>query len=108
MLKRFLSSDIGDYIPISIIPLLSKAFEKVVAGKLSYFLESNSLLPSFQFSCLRGLGTRDALLTLSHLLQVALDRGMEGRLVQLNFLATFDRVSHCGLLYKLSSLVVGG
>ena len=43
----------------------------------------------------------------SHCLQVDLDRGMEGRLVQVNFSAAFDRVSHCGLLYKLMSIGVG-
>ena len=71
-------------------------------------MESNSLLPPFQFSYCRGLGTYDALLTLSHCLQVALDRGMEGRLVQLNLSAAFDRVSYCGPLYKLRSTGVGG
>ena len=48
------------------------------------------------------------LLILSLHLQVALNRGKEGRLVQLDFSAAFDRVSHCGPLYKLSSIGVGG
>ena len=48
------------------------------------------------------------MLTLPHRLQVALYRGMERRLVQLNFSASFDRVTHCGLLYKLRSIGVGG
>ena len=33
---------------------------------------------------------------------------MEGRLVQLDLSAAFDRVSHSGLLYKLRSIGVGG
>ena len=33
---------------------------------------------------------------------------MEGRLVQLEFSAAFDRVSHHGLLYKLRSIGVRG
>ena len=58
-------SDVGDYRPISITPVLSKIFEEIVARKLSYFLKSNSpLLPS-QFSYPRGIGTYGALLTLS-------------------------------------------
>ena len=48
------------------------------------------------------------MLTLSHYLEAALDMGMEGRQVQLNFSATFDRASHCGLLHKLRSICVGG
>ena len=39
------SSDVGDYISISITSLLSHVFEKIVAGKLSNFLKSISLLP---------------------------------------------------------------
>ena len=33
---------------------------------------------------------------------------MEGRLVQLDFSAAFDRVSHRGLLYKLKAIGVAG
>ena len=32
---------------------------------------------------------------------------MEGRLVQLDFSAAFDRVSHRGMLHKLRSICVG-
>ena len=33
---------------------------------------------------------------------------MEGRIVQLDFSAAYDRVSHRGLLYKLRFICVGG
>ena len=92
--KESSSSNVGDYRPILNTPLLSNIFEKIVTGKLSIFLESNSLLLPSQFSYWRGLGTCDALPTLFHHLQVALDRGMERRLVQLGFSAAFDRISH--------------
>ena len=58
---------------IEIFKHLSKVFENFVAGKFDNFLEGNSLLPPSQFSYCRGLRTCDALLTLSHQLQVALD-----------------------------------
>ena len=108
MSKKFASLEIRDYRPISIMPVLSKAFEKIAAGKLSNFFGKKQYASSFSFSYRRGLRTCDALLTLSHILQVAFDRGMEGRLVQLNFSTTFDRVSHSGLLYKFRSIGVGG
>ena len=44
------SSDVGDYRLISIALVLSKVFEKIMAGKFSNFLESNSMLPPFQIS----------------------------------------------------------
>ena len=50
----------------------------------------------------------DVLLTISHHLQTSLDAGMESNIVQLDFSAAFDRVSHTGLLFKLKSIGVGG
>ena len=76
-----------------------------MAGNLSYFLKSNCMLPLSQFSYRRGLGTSDALLTVVSQYTTALDRGMQGRLVQLDLSAAFDRVSHCCLLYNLRSLL---
>ena len=34
--------------PVSITLVKPKAFEKIVTGKLSYFLEGSSLLPHFR------------------------------------------------------------
>ena len=51
--------------------------------------------------------TCDALLSSSYRLQVALDRGMEERLVQFYFSPAYNRLSHCGLLYKPRSIGVG-
>ena len=48
------------------------------------------------------------MLILFHALQVSLNRSIEGRLVQLDFSAAFDGVSHRVLLCKLSSIVVEG
>ena len=106
--KGLASLDVGDYRLISITLVLSKVFDKIVAVKLSNIWERNCMLPTSQFSYRRGQGTYDALLILSHSLHVALNRGMEGRLVQLSFSPAFDRVSHCGMLYKLRSIGVGG
>ena len=94
MPKESPSSEVRGHRPISTAPLLSKVFKKIIAGKLSHILKSNNLLPPLQFSYRRGLRTCDALLTLSHHQQVALDRGMERMLVltsnYINFSAAFD------------------
>ena len=67
--KKSSFSDVRDYRPTSITPLLSNVFEKVVAGKFGNFLESISQLPPSRFSYRRGLGKCDALLILSNHLQ---------------------------------------
>ena len=44
----------------------------------------------------------------SQSIQVALDRGMEGRLVQLNFSVAFNMASLYDILYKLRDIDSGG
>ena len=44
----------------------------------------------------------------SHTLQSVLDSGQEDRIVQIDFRASFDRVNHQGILYKLCSVGIGG
>ena len=53
------------------------------------------------------MGCADSLLTISHHLQKSLDAGIESYIVQLDFSAAFDRVSHSGLLFILKSIGVG-
>ena len=45
---------------------------------------------------------------LSYTLQSALEKGQEARIVQIDFSAAFDRVNHQGILYRLSSVGIGG
>ena len=75
-------------------------YDKLVSHKLLSFCEKYGSLPAAQFAYRKGLGCTDALLTIFHHLQISLDAGMESYIVQLNFSAAFDRVSHSGLLFK--------
>jgi len=102
------SSFVRDYRPISITPVLSKVYEKLMASRLGRFFETAGVMPDNQYGFRKGLGTTDALLHVSHVLQSALDHGCEAKLVQIDFSAAFDRVNHEGLLFKLRSVGVGG
>ena len=101
------SSSIVNYRRISITPVLSKVFERLVAVRLGRFIEHCGVLPTTQFAYRKGLGTCDALLCVSHTLQSALESGQEAKIVQIVFSPAFDRVSHQGILYKLSSVGIG-
>ncbi len=79
---------------MSITPLLSKIFEHDISGRLSHYLEHVHLIPANQFAYHKNLGTTDALLSISHKIQQALNRGNETKVVQLDFSAAFDRVNH--------------
>ena len=76
--------------PISITPILSKVFEKLLAKRLITYFETNGYLPKCQFAYRKGLSTCDALLSITHELQKALDNRSEFRLVKLDFSAAFD------------------
>ena len=102
------SSSPSDYRPISITPILSKVYERLLAKRLSKFAEVNKLLPEFQFGFRKGLGACDALLTISSIVQKSLDSGGEARMIGLDFSAAFDRVNHKALIFKLRQFGVGG
>ena len=75
---------------------------------LGRFMERSGVLPTTQFAYRKGLGTCDALLYVSDVLQSALESGQEARIVKIDFSAAFDRISHQGILYKLCSVGIGG
>ena len=106
--KEGASCNAKDYRPISITPILSKVFEKLLARRLNSFIETEGILPSTQFGYRKNLGTTDALLTFSHDIQAALRDGMEVRAVAIDFSAAFDKVNHRGIVHNLQNIGVGG
>ena len=106
--KDPLSSSVANYRPISITPVLSKVFECLVAVRLWQFMEHCGVLPTTQFAYRKGLCTCDVLLCVSLTLQSALDNWQDARIVQIEFSTAFDGVNHQGILYKLSSVGIGG
>ena len=101
--KGPLSALVCNYRPISITPVLSKVFERLIALRFGHFLEREIWGPAFS-----RLGTCDALLDIVCAGQLELDRGGELVLVQIDFSAAFDRVNHGGLVFKLREAGVGG
>ena len=59
---------VNEYRPISITPISSKVYKKLVASRLGNFFESAGVLPANQYGFRKGLGTSDALLHVSHTL----------------------------------------
>ena len=106
--KGSLSSNPADYRPISITPVLSKVYEKLIACRLSGYLERANLISPHQFAYRKGLGTCDALLSVNDICQRALDAGQEVRVISIDFSAAFDRVNHAGIVYKLQEIGIGG
>ena len=102
------SSSASNYRPISLTPILSKVFERLLLVRFGHFIYCRGVLPTIQFAFRKGLGTCDALLCVAHTLQSALEMDQEARIVQIDFSAAFDRVNHHEILFKLCSVKVGG
>ena len=66
-------------------------------------MDRSGALPTTQFAYRKGLGTCDALLCVSNTVQ-----SEDARIVQIDFIAAFDRVNHQGILYKLCCVGIGG
>ena len=98
----------SDYHPITITPVLSKVFERLLDKRLNNFAEKKDLFPQLRFGFRKGLGTCDALLAFTKFVQKALDCGCEVRMVGLDFSAAFNCVKYKALIFKLRQLGVGG
>ena len=77
--------------PISITPILSKVYEKLVSYMLSSFFKKY-FFPAVQFAYKEGMHCTDALLTISHHLQKSFETGLESYIYIL-FSSTFVQPS---------------
>lgn len=99
--KRTTTFSLKDFRPISILPALSKAFEKLAKAQIVEYLDEHQLLNP----CQSGFRANHS--TTSALLKVTDDvlRGFERRKVTLlllhDFTKAFDSVDHCLLRRKL-------
>lgn len=92
-----------DFRPISILPVFSKVFERVVHCQVSHFLSTNHLLSPFQSGFRAEHSTTTALLKVTEDARLAMDRKMVTILLLLDFSKAFDTVDHDILLARLST-----
>ena len=90
-------SDINNYRGITISPLTSKIFERVLKARFSKFLTTSS----YQFGFKGGSSTSHALFCLSETVNYYIDHGNRVFCSFLDASKAFDRLIHSGLFIKL-------
>jgi retron-type reverse transcriptase len=102
--KKKSRSQASNYRPISLLAIISKAFETLVAIPFKKFLRR--ILHNHQFGFRSKHSTMHMLSVLTHGLAKNLSEGKEVRVVALDISKAFDKVWHDGLIFKLEAIGV--
>ena len=90
-----------NYSPVSLLPICSKIFERIVYYDTYNYLIDNNLISQSQSDFKRGDSCINQLISITHDILNSLDQGIEVRGVFLDIAKAFDKVWHEGLIYKL-------
>ena len=100
--------DLNNYRPISLLPLLSKIFEKVVYNQLYNYLDHFNLFNPSQFGFRRQKSTIQAVMDHLEFIYNNLDEGNTVISIFMDFAKAFDCLEHNILLKKLEYYGIRG
>ena len=92
-----------DFRPISILPVLSKIYEKVILKQLSAYIERTSIYSSTQSGFLKGHSTQTILIKFRDDIQKALNKNEITMSVFIEYSKAFDTIQHETLIKKLTN-----
>jgi len=99
------ATELTSYRPISLLPLLSKLFEKLLLTRLKPILDEKQIIPTHQFGFRCNHSTTDQVHRITTLIEKTVEEKQVCSSICLDVAQEFDKVWHDELIYKLELLL---
>jgi hypothetical protein len=98
-------TEAASYRPVSLLPILSKIFKRMLRKRINEIINSDNLIPMHQFGSRKGHSTTQQCHRIVHTIRDGLENKKICVAVFLDIQQAFDKVWHHGLLYKLKRVM---
>lgn len=98
-------NEVKSYRPISLLPIISKIFERILLRRLQPVIEDNNLIPDHQFGFRSKHSTIDQVHRITDVIEKALEERKICSSLFLDVSQAFDKVWHEGLKIKLRQVL---
>lgn len=98
-------NDVKSYRPISLLPTISKLFEKLLLKRLRPLIERGNLIPDYQFGFRQKHSTIDQVHRITNIIERTFEENEVCSAVFLDVAQAFDKVWHEGLINKLNKML---
>ena len=99
--KKGFKGSMENYRPVSILPTVSKIFQKVISKQITNFM--GPLLSQYQCEFRRGFSTQNCLLAMLEKWKSLVDKGKAFGVPLIDLSKAFDRLSHELIIAKLNA-----